>query len=243
MYPPPPAEERPDSRFEAFFKNLWVSKGDQAEEDDAAEGTPYDEQAMEAERTRGGFAEEKNALDPALDEMEVSGALHRELEAVHVDTRADARARHEAAVAALEEETLLTHAPESEALAIVLRNARESRRYRQSLVLMLRGFLEETERARILQLVRQGFLVTTTADDAQKSEDANRERAASALISAAQYISTDVLMKQGTGGYVMPFPGRPFACNAMLDPDGCAAVRDAPDKSRESSMSKPHGGS
>jgi len=215
VYPPSPEEEAPRGRIQAFFKNLWDSM--------LVEGEP--EAGGHSDHTHGGFEAEKNSHDPALDDIELSRALHRELEAVDADTRSDARSRHEAAVAALEEEALVSAAPESKELAIVLRNARDSRPYREALVVRLQKFLGETERITILQLAAEGFLVTTTADDPTMTVPENKERAASALVSAAQFISTAYLVSQKGSDYTIAFPGRPIACNTLIDREGCDAAR------------------
>jgi len=250
VIPPPPSEGQPDSPFRQFFRSLWTSmqmaetaEGEarpgvddapQAEEEGAEGGTAMetrmqpgpasaveasDDQEEEAPRVQS--AQQAEEADP----VKVARALRRELRAVVPDTPRHEREMHDAAVAALESQAALSQAPESEELALVLRNATASRAYRDLLVVRLREFLEATERASILRLASQRFLVTTTADDQKESRADNRERAASALFSAAQFISTDTLVPQRRSSYTMPFPGRPIDCNSLLDPDACEAAR------------------
>lgn len=235
VIPPTPSEAQPDSPFKQFFRSLWTSM--QMVEAAEREGPPGDEAApskdepgpgpdtaMEA-GTQPGPASKRDLDAEEAEAVEVARAVRRELRWVDPDTPKDERAMHDAAVAALESQAALSSAPESEELAIVLRNASASSAYRDVLVVRLREFLEAKERATILQLASQRFLVTTTADDRKSSGARNRERAASAFFSAAQFISTDALVPQDDTRYTMPFPGRPIDCNSLLDPDACDAAR------------------
>jgi hypothetical protein len=256
VHPSATEEPMPDSPFRQFFMDVWSSMQTSREAEAAEERGERDERDVQVEgeglEARGEGAGEASAepesrpsqqpdvgsgpearpeletgSEPDPNDVGVARALRRELRSVDNDTPSDERARHRAAVAALENETLVSHERESEELGIVLRNAELSRAYRALLVERLRDFLAETERAQILQLASRGFLVTTTADDQKKTGAENRERAASALFSAAQFISTDALVPQRDGAYTMPFPGRPIGCNSLIDRDACEAARPA----------------
>ena len=74
------------------------------------------------------------------------------------------------------------------------------------------------ESARIASLVGAGFIVRTRADDAGVEARANdSSRAAAALASGAQLVSTDYPVP-APSGYVVPAPGNPARCNPVNTP-------------------------
>jgi len=253
VYPEPPKAE---SALAQWWKNLWQPTGadTEMEDDDASTSseaddeagdrpgnTPKPEQTSVLDRpgegdptSHGGDSADAEATKDLRSKSkpptrEVDRRLRRELETVYADTRAEERARHLQAVAELEERLRLEDMPESEALAIVLENARRSKAYRDLLRERLHVFIDEHRKADILGLVRDGFLVTTTADEPNQSAAKNRERTVSTLMSAAQFVSTDALLPRKSDGYALEFPGPPIRCNVLVDPDGCEeATRSAP---------------
>ncbi len=255
VYPEPPKAE---SALAQWWKNLWQPIGADSDVEDDAASTSTSNEADDEASDRPGNAtklEQTSALDrhgegnlasqggesadaEATKDLrskskpptrEVDRRLRRELETVYADTRAEERARHLQAVAELEERLRLEDMPESEALAIVLENARRSKTYRDLLRERLHVFIDEHRKADILGLVRDGFLVTTTADEPNQSAAKNRERTASTLMSAAQFVSTDALLPRKSDGYALEFPGPPIRCNVLVDPDGCEeATRSEP---------------
>ena len=77
--------------------------------------------------------------------------------------------------------------------------------------------------ARIAELLRGGYIVRTRADDGGVEARANDpSRAAAALASGAQLVSTDYPVP-APSGYVVPTPGRPARCNPVNAPPsiGC----------------------
>ena len=238
VYPEPPEAE---SAFVAWWKNLWQPT--EAEGDASPDSTPPSEAESDAQANRpkphteptlerGVEPDDASTTEQGKDlhsasktpTREVDWRLRRELRSVAVDTRDEARARHLEEVSELEERLRAEHAPESDELAIVLENARRSRAYRNLLRERLRGFIGEHRRATILALVRDGFLVTTTADEPHRNADQNRRRATSSLLSGAQFVSTDSLTPDRRDGYALEVPGAPIRCNVLVDPDGCAAA-------------------
>jgi len=249
VYPEPEVPDEPESALALWWKNLWEPQPTEGDEDaGAAEGDEAgpDEAPTDGANETGESSAEDEPDEPqtsAVEEkdfesmpktksderpIDVGRQVRRELEAVHAETRAEARERHREAVAELEEEVRFADAPESEGLALVLENVRRSRDYREVFLQKLRHLLSANERAEILSLVRSGFLVTTTADDPRDDATRNRERALSALLSAAQFISTDVLEPRSSDGYEFEFPGDPILCNTLIDPDACRPVTSAP---------------
>ncbi|CAA9222801.1 MAG: hypothetical protein AVDCRST_MAG10-763 [uncultured Acidimicrobiales bacterium] len=76
---------------------------------------------------------------------------------------------------------------------------------------------------RIAELLRGGYIVRTRADDGGVEARANDpSRAAAALASGAQLVSTDYPVP-APSGYVVPTPGRPARCNPVNAPPsiGC----------------------
>ncbi len=242
VYPEPPTT---DNAFVAWWKNLWLIAQGQGDETGSSENE--DEDAARQNRSKGDTepspdrqsvvngepsadadagAEKDLTSEAKAPTPEVDWRLRRELRSVSFDTRDEARQRHLEAVDALEERMRAEVAPESEDLAIVLENARRSRDYRDVLRERLRGFIGDHRRARILALVRDGFLVTTTADDPHRDADTNRRVALSSLLSGAQYVSTNALTPSARDGYLLEVPGASIRCNVLVDPDGCANAVD-----------------
>jgi hypothetical protein len=233
-----PEAEATEGALAKWWKNLWEpltsESTDEAKDDDTQpepgskpEPEPLYDRTDPPESMSQPMEEESDeqgkdlTSEPKPTTREVDRRLRRELETVYGETRAEARERHKLAVAELEERVRLADAPESEELAIVLENARRSKAYREVLRQRLHVFIGENRKARILGLVRDGFLVTTTADEPQEDDAKNRERAASTLLSAAQYVSTDALLPNRRDGYVFEFPGAPVRCNVLVDADEC----------------------
>lgn len=248
VYPEPEKADEPPSAFSIWWKNLWESAGRTTAAGEGGEGSAGADGGADGGAAEEGGGDE--AGDVAVEEAPaaagrdaslpaanagakdiaseqkprapgVTRQVRRELEDVYAETRAEVRERHRIAVAQLEEQVRFDDAPASEELALVLENVRRSKAYREVFLEKLRHFLSENERAVILGLAREGFLVTTTADDPRKSPARNRERAVSALLSAAQFISSDSLRPQRKDGFVFDFPGDPILCNALIDAEAC----------------------
>ena len=80
------------------------------------------------------------------------------------------------------------------------------------------------EGSRIASLVRAGLIVRTRADDAGVEARANDSaRAAAALASGAQLVSTDYPVPAASG-YVVAAPGTPARCNPVTMPPGTGCV-------------------
>ena len=80
------------------------------------------------------------------------------------------------------------------------------------------------ESARIAALVGAGFMVRTRADDSGVEARANdSSRAAAALASGAQLVSTDYPVP-APSGYVVAAPGNPPRCNPLNTPPGLACT-------------------
>ena len=80
------------------------------------------------------------------------------------------------------------------------------------------------ESARIAALVGAGFMVRTRADDSGVEARANdSSRAAAALASGAQLVSTDYPVP-APSGYVVAAPGNPARCNPLNAPPGLACT-------------------
>jgi hypothetical protein len=223
-----PAEPRPPSPFVLWWKNLFQADSGDAEADEASPengAKPLGDDALDARAEAPPDADAKDLASAAkTPAREVDWRLRRELEDVSVDTRAEARTRHLEEVAALEERLRLEYVPEADDLAVVLENARRSRAYRERLRERLRAFIDDNRRAKILGLVRDGYLVTSTADEPHESAAYNRRRAASALLSGAQYVSSNALTPRRRDGYALEVPDAPIRCNVLVDPDGCAVA-------------------
>jgi hypothetical protein len=100
------------------------------------------------------------------------------------------------------------------------------------------------ESARIASLVSAGFIVRTRADDAGVEARANdSSRAAAALASGAQLVSTDYPVP-APSGYVVSAPGNPARCNPVNTPQeiGCTP-RDVEDLGREVTRAVPRAAS
>ena len=80
------------------------------------------------------------------------------------------------------------------------------------------------EGARIAGLIGAGLIVRTRADDSGVEARANdSSRAAAALASGAQLVSTDYPVP-APSGYVVPAPGNPARCNPVTAPPGAVCT-------------------
>ena len=80
------------------------------------------------------------------------------------------------------------------------------------------------DQAKIQDAVKAGYLVRTKADDPDKSADDNAKKAAAALSSGAQLISSDFPKKTPKSPYVFKIPdGAPSRCNPLTAPKECSS--------------------
>ncbi len=85
----------------------------------------------------------------------------------------------------------------------------------------------EEDGARIAELVRAGFLVRTRADaDTVEAREGTRTRAAAAMVSGAQVVTTDYEVEDPRyPGYVVTLPGgRTARCNPLTAPTECRSA-------------------